>query len=349
MQTKYRNVLVTCPGNALTAGPEALHQLVADLNRLGQAASIVYFPFDKKFETPDPYKKYGVPVALFEDNNADLIIFPEIVTTYALKVKKATAAIWWMSVNNYTCNRYGNPLRDKFRYFKNLVRGLRPLGGIKSLRHLQHFAQSYYALDFLNSHGIKGALLSDPIPTYTSAHYLNTLNSSLNKNIRENLILYNPKKGYKVVSALMQSYPQWKFFPLEGFNREQLAEKFLSSKIYIDFGHHPGKDRLPREAGIHGCCVITGMLGSAENERDVNIPRRYKFNQNSKEFISEFGKEVNDIFDNYEICATRFTDYRETISVEQAAFDQQVRAIFSTESSYPPQSTSLPSAPQYQK
>jgi len=85
MQTKYRNVLVTCPGNALTAGPEALHQLVADLNRLGQAASIVYFPFDKKFETPDPYKKYGAPVALFEDNNADLIIFPEIVTTYQIK------------------------------------------------------------------------------------------------------------------------------------------------------------------------------------------------------------------------------------------------------------------------
>lgn len=175
MQTKYRHVLVICPGNALTAGPEALHQLVADLNRLGQAASIAYFPFDKKFETPEPYKKYDAPISSYQDNIGDLIIFPEIVTTYALKVKNATAGIWWMSVNNYTCNRYGNPLRDKFRYFKNLVRGLRPLGGLKSLHHLKHFAQSYYALDFLNSYGIKGALLSDPIPVYTSAHYLNTL------------------------------------------------------------------------------------------------------------------------------------------------------------------------------
>lgn len=332
MQTKYHNVLVICPGNALTAGPEALHQLVADLNRLGQAASIVYFPFDKKFKTPDPYKRYKAPVAIYNDDNGDLIIFPEIVTAYALKVKKASAAIWWLSVNNFTCNRYRNPLRDKFRYFKNLVRGLRPLGGINALLHLQHFAQSYYALDFLKSHGIKGDLLSDPIPLYTSAQYLNNLRSLLHKNTRENVILYNPKKGYNVISALIKSYPQWKFFPLEGFNREQLAEKFLSSKIYIDFGHHPGKDRLPREAAIHGCCVITGMLGSAENERDVNIPRRYKFNQNSKEFIPDFGKEVSDIFDNYEICAARFNDYRGIISGEQFIFDQQVRAIFSAES-----------------
>lgn len=328
MQTKYRNVLVTCPGNALTAGPEALHQLVADLNRLGQKASIVYFPFDKKFETPEPYKKYGASIALYQDNKGDLIIFPEIVTTYALKVKNAAAAIWWMSVNNYTCNRYGNPLRDKFRYFKNVVRGLRPLGGTKTLRHLQHFAQSYYALDFLNSHGINGALLSDAIPTYTSPHYLSTLTSLLHKNIRDDVILYNPNKGYKFVLALKQSYPQWKFFPLKGFNREQLAEKFLSSKIYIDFGHHPGKDRLPREAAIHGCCVITGVLGSAENERDVNIPRRYKLNQNSKSFIFDFGKEVSDIFDNYENCAASFANYRETISNEQAIFDQQVKDIF---------------------
>lgn len=332
MQTKYRHVLVACPGNALTAGPEALHQLVADLNRLGQAASIVYFPFDRNFETPSPYNKYDAPVAPYQDNNGDLIIFPEIVTTYALKVKNATAGIWWMSVNNYTCNRYGNPLRDKFRYFKNLARGLRPLGGLKSLRHLKHFAQSYYALDFLNSHGIKGALLSDPIPVYTSAYYLNTLPPLLHKNIRDNVILYNPKKGYKVIAALMQSYPQWKFFPLEGLNRERLAEKFLSSKIYIDFGHHPGKDRLPREAAIHGCCVITGILGSAANELDVNIPRRYKLKQNSKSFIFDFGKEVGDIFDNYENCAASFANYRETIGNEQAVFDQQVKDIFSTKS-----------------
>ena len=332
MKTKYRNVLVTCPGNVLTAGPEALHQLAADLNRLGQTASIVYFPFDKKFETPDPYKKYGAPVGIYKDNNGDLIIFPEIVTSYALKIKNASAAIWWLSVNNYTCNRYGNPLRDKFRYFKNFLRGLRPLGGVSALRHLSHFVQSYYALDFLKSHQISGIPLSDPIPVYTNSSYLKNLPQLLKLRVRENVILYNPKKGQKTLAALKKSYPKWKFLPLEGFNREQLAEKFLSSKIYVDFGHHPGKDRLPREAAIHGCCIITGLLGSAENDYDVNIPRDQKLDQNSKSFILDFGEKVQDIFDNFERCANKFSKYRETISQEQIAFDQQLKAILSINS-----------------
>jgi len=332
MQTRYHTVLVACPANAMTAGPEALHQLVVDLNRLGQAASIVYFPFDKQFDTPAPYKKYGAPVATYRDNAGDLIIFPEIVTTYALQVKKASAAIWWMSVNNFTCNRYGNPLRDKFRYFKNFLRGLRPLGGVSALRHLNHFAQSYYALDFLKSYQISGIYLSDPIPAYTNSSYLENLPQLLKLRVRENVILYNPKKGQKTLTALKNSYPKWKFLPLEGFNREQLADKFLSSKIYVDFGHHPGKDRLPREAAIHGCCVITGLLGSAENDYDVNIPRDYKLNQNSKKFIFEFGEKVQDIFDNFERCADKFSKYRETISQEQIAFDQQLKAILSANS-----------------
>jgi hypothetical protein len=331
MNTKYSMVLVACPGNAMTAGPEALHQLVADLNRLGQPASIVYFPFGKKFDTPAPYLKYQALVSLYEDNENELIIFPEIVTTFALKVKKAKAAIWWMSVNNYTCNRYGNPLRDKFRYFKNFVRGLRPLNGIKSLRHLDHFAQSYYALDFLKFHQITGQLLSDSIPVYSSISYLNSVSQLSRSSVRKNVVLYNPHKGKRIISILKNYYSHWEFSPLEGFNREQLAEKFLNSKIYIDFGHHPGKDRLPREAAIHGCCVITGLLGSAENDFDVNIPKKFKLDQNSKGFISDFGHLTEDIFVNFESNTTSFANYRDSISNEQVAFDDQIKVIFNLE------------------
>jgi len=328
MRNKYNKVLVACPGGAMTAGPEALHQLVSDLNRLGQSAEIIYFPFSSQFETPTPYKKYGVSIASYKDESGDLLIFPEIVTTYALKVKNAKAAIWWMSVNNYTCNRYGNPLRDKFRYFKNFLRGLRPWGGIKALSHLQHFAQSYYALDFLNSKKIDSALLSDPIPVYTEKSYIENLGPLLSRGHRDNVILYNPKKGIKVVSSLKSAYPNWKFIALEGFNRKELADKFINSKVYIDFGHHPGKDRLPREAAIHGCCVITGLLGSAANYLDVNIPPKYKINQKSPDFISEFGGVVKNIFENFDSANLDFSTYRNTIYNEQELFDQQLKAIF---------------------
>ena len=328
MHSLYHTVLIACPGNAMTAGPEAIHQLAADLIRMGHNAAVVYFPFAEEFQTPEPYKKYGVPIARYRDVAGDLIIFPEIVTTYALKVQHAQAGIWWMSVNNYTCVRYGYAWRDKLRYLKNVVKGLRPLGGIKSLRHLKHFAQSYYALDFLKSNGITGQLLSDSIPVYTSPAYLDQLPLLLSTASRSNTILYNPHKGKKVLQSLMAHFPDWHFFPLVGFNREELAAQFLKSKLYIDFGHHPGKDRLPREAGIHGCCVITGLYGSAGNALDVNIPDAYKIDSRLPDFFMLFEIQVNLIFSQFEKCSLEFVDYRNTIAQEQIEFDRQIEDAF---------------------
>lgn len=323
MKPKYNTILVTCPGNATTAGPEAIHQLVSDLNRIGAPAAVVYFPFNKKFTTPEEYKKYQAPVKGYSDNLGDLIIFPEIVTTYALCVKNADAAIWWMSVNNFTCERYGNIFRDKFRYFKNLLKGLRPLKGIIALKDLTHYAQSHYAQNFLKINGITSSFLSDPIPFYTEQSYLASLNLSEFFN-RKNLILYNPNKGRKFNQYLINRFKKYSFFPLQGYNRNELAEIFLKSKLYIDFGHHPGKDRLPREAAIHGCCVITGVHGSAQNSFDINIPTQYKIDSKNNNFDELFEIQVNRIFSSYEECSKDFKDYRATISNEQIEFDKQI-------------------------
>ena len=153
MLPKFNNVLVVCPGEAKTVGLEALHQLVSKLNNSGQPSSIVYFPFKKNYKTIPAYLGYSCPIAYYQDIEGDLIIFPKIITTYAMKVKNASAGIWWMSVNNFTCIRYANPLRDKVRYIKikNLFKGLRPLGGVSSLKNITHFAQSFYAVDFLKN------------------------------------------------------------------------------------------------------------------------------------------------------------------------------------------------------
>lgn len=329
MPSLYRTVLIACPGNAMTAGPEAIHQLASDLIRLGHNAAIVYFPFSREFKTPSPYIKYQVPIVRYRDLEGELFIFPEIVTTYALKICNAQAAIWWMSVNNYTCIRYGYAWRDKLRYLKNVFKGLRPIGGMKSLKPLKHFAQSYYALDYLRSHGITGQLLSDPIPIYTTNDYLKTLPEKYLKANRSNIILFNPHKGRKVIDALISYFPNWYFFPLSGLNREQLAKKFFESKLYIDFGHHPGKDRLPREAAIHGCCVITSLYGSASNIIDVNIPPAYKIDPRAKLFFDAFRERVDLIFSDFEKCFFEFSKYREIISQEQVDFERQIIDIFS--------------------
>lgn len=325
---RYRKVLVICPGNAMTAGPEALHQLVADLNRLGQPAEMVYHPFDRRFQTPAPYHRYGIPVGTYADEAGMLIVFPEIFTMLALRARNAEAAVWWMSVNNFTGERYGRPWRDRLRYWKYLLKGMRPWGGVQALAHLRNFAQSDYARAFLARHGIAGQMLSDPIPVYTDPAYLATLPARLQAAQRDHTILYNPSKGAAISAKLMAAYPQWRFRPLKGLDRVQLAQAFLDARLYMDFGHHPGKDRLPREAALHGCCVITARHGSAANAVDLPVPERYKLDVKDPVFVQRFGEVAGDVLAHFDARTKEFDAYRQVIAREPAEFDRQIAEAF---------------------
>jgi hypothetical protein len=327
-KSRYQKVLVVCPGNAMTAGPEALHQLVERLNVLGQPAAMVYHPFNQTFATPQAYQKYQVPVEKYEDRSGELVLFPEIFTQLALATQHARAAIWWMSVNNFTGVRYQNPLRDKLRFLKNKIKGRIPWRGIDALRELRHFAQSHYATLFLQGHGIDALSLSDPIPFYTEASYLKGLPERFAQAQRSNRIFYNPHKGAAVTAQLKAAFPAWDFMPLSGYNRQQLAEHFLGGKLYMDFGHHPGKDRLPREAALHGCCVITGRYGSTANDVDVPIDPRYKLDPGAPHFLADFEREVQRIFQATAECQNDLAAYRLTIANEPAHFDAQITEAF---------------------
>jgi hypothetical protein len=145
---------------------------------------------------------------------------------------------------------------------------------------------------------------------------------------KQNIILYNPTKGWKITQQLITRYPQWKFFPLKGLNRDQLSEKLYSAKLYIDFGHHPGRDRMPREAAMHGCCLITGKLGSAGNTIDLPIPAQYKFDSNAPGFIEAFGVLAKDVMDNFPKHYAIFDAYRKWLQDEPRIFKQQIADYF---------------------
>ena len=43
---------------------------------------------------------------------------------------------------------------------------------------------------------------------------------------------------------------------LSGFNSKQIINIYNKTKVYLDFGYHPGKDRMPREAALFNNCII---------------------------------------------------------------------------------------------
>jgi hypothetical protein len=321
--SKYKKILVMCPGGSVTGGPEAMHYLVHTLRELGQNAFIVYLPLEKSFETPEAYAKFNTPIGQYDDSKGTLIIFPEVNPMLALSVRYAMAAIWWLSLDNFLERRHTSPLRDKIRYLKRVLKGQRPLAGVRALKDLVHFTQSDYSGRYLESKGLRVVPFYEPI---NEQFLSNPAYSGFDNRVDE--VLYNPVKGKKITELLIKTFPDIIFTPLKGFNREQLSNKLLTAKIYIDFGHHPGRDRMPREAAMHGCCIVTGRLGAAQNEIDLPIQSEYKLDSTKADLVEKFGVLVNDIFTNFSKHSAAFDQYRDLIKNEPQRFRNQLKNYF---------------------
>ena len=87
--------------------------------------------------------------------------------------------------------------------------------------------------------------------------------------------------------------------PLVGMSNDQVLNYLKTSKVYIDFGNHPGKDRLPREAAICGCCIITGKKGAAAFKEDIPISETYKFDDKASS-IPYIVEKIRLLLKNYD-------------------------------------------------
>ena len=65
---KYNKVVVCCPAELVTGGPELLHQFVHHLTEQGVDAHITYYPFCSKHSTPEAYKHYKINIWITTKN-----------------------------------------------------------------------------------------------------------------------------------------------------------------------------------------------------------------------------------------------------------------------------------------
>jgi hypothetical protein len=343
-------IYVVAPANTFTGGPELLHQLVYHLrNNLNLDAYMYYIPSSILDPVHSAFKKYGNPfVREVKDKKENLIIVPEIID--GIKTLKNFSnirkAIWWLSVDNFYLSFILNSKKNLFLpravnkliflLFKKRIfdiqeiayRKIRKnqlnLNKFKAIRDADyHFVQSYYAMKHLEEKGIeknKIFYLSD----YLNEEFLKTQTDLSQK---ENIVAYNPKKGFAFTRKIISSAKDIKFIPLINMTRDEVIKTLQRAKVYIDFGNHPGKDRIPREAAILGCCVITGKRGSAAFYEDVPIPNEYKFDD-IEENIPAIVDKIKDCFENFEERYKDFKYYRQVIKEEPKKFVEDLKKIF---------------------
>lgn len=317
-----KKYIVLCPGNSVTGGPELLHQLVDSLNNKGMDASIIYYPLSKDYKVPKAYSHYNVKVTKYKDNDFTHceVIIPEISTGYTRYFKNSKKHIWWMSVDNY----FKYLPKDFKSIIKNII--LYKISPIKvsKLHDCNHLAQSEYARTFLLDNNFNSLMLSD----YLNQEHLNKVVNIKNK---ENIICYNPKKGVEVSTALIKKFTEYQFIAIQNMTSKQVSELLDRSKIYIDFGHHPGKDRLPREAAMADCVVITGVKGSAANSVDIPVPDKYKINEEGEDYLVKIGCVFDFVMNSFDSALLDFKYYKESIKSEKVAFHNQVEELIKSD------------------
>lgn len=317
----HGRVWIHSPAKGVTGGPEALHQLARGLMDCGVDARIVYYPeAQAPHSIPAAYQGYDVRMApLAEDRDGDVIVVPEVYTGRLRRVRRARRVVWWLSIDNYLLKR--TPVQRVIRCASRT----RPLR-FEELRNVANLAQSVYAVDYLGQRGVDARLLTD---------YLNPVHLSLpaaeGTGGREPLVLYNPKKGAGFTRKLIDSLRSTvTWVALEGMNSRQVAALMERAMLYVDFGPHPGRDRIPREAAAHGCCVLTGRRGSAANDVDVPIPDWYKIDESDPAAIVQAGARIRAILNDYPRHHGQFSGYRAWIQRQMDEFQAQVRSVFLT-------------------
>jgi hypothetical protein len=139
---------------------------------------------------------------------------------------------------------------------------------------LIHLCQSHYAHDFLTRLHVRPLLMLTDFLTddaFTPGPPSGRLP----------MVAYNPKRVSDAMRRLMKQAGQHIWLPLENMDKTALAEVLREVRVYVDIGHHPGRDRIPREAASCGAVVITGRQGAAGFAGDMPLPGRFRLNDHA--------------------------------------------------------------------
>jgi len=354
------NIYIVCPAYVETGGPEALHQLCDMINFVIQSV-------DRSKTISNLGDVKGCFMLYLVENNktSSLAWASSIQECYSSNYEEAykhvriaaeepyrptccRTAIWWLSVDNN---------KKQFQSFDTRL-------------DLIHLYQSEYAHHYLrkkckatvdntyyNDINKKLTATIHKMTEYIPSHrYPKQQPVGEQNNDRPIDVLYNPAKGMHYTDSIIQYFLQRKqtnitFTPIaavDGSNTKtrrltptEVTNMLLKAKVYIDFGPHPGMDRLPREAALCGCCVITNRQGAAAFYDDVPIPPQFKIDVRENEinaslYLDETFAVIKECVNSYDTMCGNFDEYRTWIRKQKDEMQRCVETFLSEINSHCP-------------
>lgn len=337
MTTNVRpKVFVLYPRGLQTGGPEALHQLVQALNEVGVEAALVATPDTRELAEVEAYRHYGCPLAEdVEDEIGNFVVAPETFVRHLARFKSAQTVVWWLSIDNSPLyfreklyERDSGPLKERFMTALRSYTSQRTLLAKKAYRAMMarslHCTQSAYAWSHLFiREGIAASMLSD----YTRLESFPIENTRIVERVGTPTVAFNPAKGAATVAAMIRERPDLNWLPVQGMDREQVIAALTTADVYLDLGHHPGKDRMPREAALCGAVVIVAQNGAGAFYADVPIDSVCKV-EASHEAVENAVVALDAVLVDLPTYRRRQDSYVSWIRDERERFELEVRAFF---------------------
>lgn len=294
----------------VTGGPEATHQLSDALIEQGFDARLIYFRWEDLARGPlaemPAYEPFAPEYARYKanlarqalDEEGHVIVLPETLAHAVPFFQKAKVLVWWLSVDN----AFGALSGVNLNYLR------RP--------NVFHASQSHYAERFCEALQFNHiGMLSD----YTVD--LTEYATPLPMEERPKIVAFNarPDKVIADIGAIAEEIakldPEIRCVAVHGMSRAEIAAVFAASRVYVDLGNFPGKDRLHREAIRMGCDVITSVFGAALREGPSHGVDMFDLAAVTRRVVSHC--QNPDPFDADEQ------------DIERATFNTEVRNVFS--------------------
>ncbi|MCD9617075.1 hypothetical protein [Chryseobacterium gleum] len=323
--TDQSKIIIFCPPNSVTGGPEALHQLADKLYNLRIKNVFMHYIPQRKNAKPINYNVYTTKeIEIVEDKPENILIIPESMTFLVKKYPESQKVIWWLSVDFYKILMDHRIRRQSF-FTKLFYKQNDKEYHFERLPNVYQWAQSYRSSIYIKDHGIPASQI-DFVCDYINPSFLKNTDR-IEKDLSNKTILYNPRKGKKEISELIKNSPDLQWVPVQNMNADQIKDLMAKSLLYVDFGENPGRDKMLRESVSQDCCIISGKNGSSAFYEDLMIPDQYKFNFNEK-IIPEIIAKIKQVLDNYPDHISQFSTYKNMVLNEEIAFENKLKEIF---------------------
>lgn len=294
-------ILHVCPANCATGGPECIHEFVSELNKIdGVHARIWYWDIKSNPPQPEEYASYGCDYVteIPPDYNGVLIV-PEIWANRIMDYPNCIRCIYWLGLDAYA----GWHKINQGAFLKD--------------PGIIHIAQSDYAYDLLRRLKVKHLVKCTDILN-------DDFYESYKEEERSNAVLYNPVKATPFMWQLMDACKDIEFRPIQNMTRSEVIDAMRHAKLYLDFGEFPGRERIPREAALCGCCLITSKIGAAAYDGDFK--HEYKFDSKPSH-IWAIQNRIRYVLDNYEECKKDFDLFRLLLKEDRNNLSRSVRGV----------------------